>query len=676
MPKRKADGGQEADVAARITRLRREIEHHDYRYHTLDDPEISDAEYDRLVRELQALEAAHPLLRDPNSPTQRVGGAPAARFETVRHTLPMLSLSNAVTAEEFREFDDRIRRFLKSTEPVEYVGEPKLDGLAVELVYVEGRLAVASTRGDGINGEDVTANIRTIRAVPLVLRDGDRPLAPRLEVRGEVILTKDAFARLNEHQAEKGEKQFANPRNAAAGALRQLDPRITASRPLAIFCHGPGWIEGTGIASQWEFLAAARSWGLATNPLNRHLTGADAVIAYHEEIGRRRSELPYDVDGVVAKVDSFELQRRLGEISRSPRWAVAFKFAPQQGVTRVVDIIASVGRTGVLTPTAQLEPVPVAGVTISSASLHNMDEVERKDVRIGDTVLVERAGDVIPYVVQVLADRRTGVERRFRMPSQCPVCGAPVVREEGAAAYRCIGASCPAQLKERIRHFASKRALDIDGLGDKLVSQLVDTGLVGDFADLYTLTREQLVELERMAEKSAQNLVDGVERSTRTSLPRLLNGLGIPQVGETMAALLAEHFGTVDALAATTVEELLEVRGIGQETAGEILAFFGAEQNRALLERLLRHVHPAPVERRRGGPLAGKSFVLTGTIPISREEATERIVRRGGKVTGSVSARTDFVVAGEDPGAKLEKARKLGVTTLDFDGFLALLEEA
>lgn len=671
MPKTRAQADA-ASVAERVAELRSELDHHLKQYHQLDAPEISDSQYDALMRELEALEAEHPELADVSSPTRRVGAPPVSTFAPVRHTVPMLSLSNATSEDEFREFDERIHRFLKSTEPVEYMVEPKLDGLAVELVYVDGALEVASTRGDGTTGENVTPNVRTIRSVPARLAGSSPP--PRLEVRGEVILTKKAFAELNEQRAAAEEPLFANPRNAAAGSLRQLDWRITAARPLQLFIHGSGIAEGLAAETQWELLAAVKAWGLEVNELNQRRLGADAVIAYHREMAERRPSLAYDIDGIVAKVGSLALQRRLGEISRSPRWAIAFKFPPQQGITRIVDILPSVGRTGVITPTAQLEAVQVAGVTITSASLHNMDEIRRKDVRIGDTVVIERAGDVIPYVVRVLPEKRDPSQPEFEMPATCPICAAPVVREEGQAAYRCIGASCPAQLRERIRHFASKHSLDIDGLGDKLVGQLVEHGLVQDFADIYAITKEQLVALERLADKSAQNIIDAIERSKKTTLPRFLNGLGIPQIGETTATLLAEHFLTVKALEAATEEQLLEVRGIGPETAREILAFFQAEQNRALIDRLLEHIRPAEVEKRHGGPLSGKTFVLTGTLPISREEATDRLVRSGAKVTGSVSQKTDYVVYGDEAGSKLEKARKLGVETLDYDQFLALLE--
>ena len=662
-------------AAAEVDGLRRQIEEHNYRYYVLDQPEISDAEYDKLMRRLVELEDDHAELRSPTSPTQRVGAPPLEKFGTVPHTLPMLSLGNAMSDEELSEFDERVHRFLKSTEPIDYVAEPKLDGLAVELVYEGGQLRVASTRGDGYVGEDVTANIKTIRSVPLRLASGKRKIPQRLEVRGEVILSHQAFRRLNEQRSRSGEPLFANPRNAAAGSLRQLDSRITAKRPLDMFCHSPGSIEGATFDAHWEFLEAVHAWGLKTNPRNRRCHGLEDVRKYYADLAEKREALPYEADGIVVKVDRIDLQRRLGEVSRSPRWAVAYKFKAQQGTTRIVDIVASVGRTGALTPTAQLEPVQVGGVTISSASLHNMDEIERKDVRIGDTVLIERAGDVIPYVVRVFTEKRNGRERRFKMPKTCPVCGADVVRAEGEAVYRCIGASCPAQLKERIRHFASKHALNIDGLGDKLVSQMVDSGLVKDFADLYHLTKERLTALERLAAKSAQNILDAVEGSKDTTLPRFLVALGIPQVGEHLADILAEHFGSIDALEDCSEEDLQRLRGVGPETAKEIAAFFAEEQNRRVIARLLRAgVQPKAEKRRSGGKLAGKTFVLTGTLSISREEAAQMIELQGGKVTTNVSAKTSYLVVGEDPGSKVEKARKLGVETLDESGWRRLLE--
>jgi DNA ligase (NAD+) len=667
----------ESQAAREIARLSAKIEHHNHRYHVLDAPEISDAVYDQLFRRLVELEEAFPQLRNPASPTQRVGAPPAQTFASVCHTIPMLSLGNAMSAEEFQEFDERVRRGLKTSETVEYIAEPKLDGLAVELVYIDGALTIASTRGDGTTGENVTANVKTIRSVPLELRRqrGAPPIPVRLEVRGEVIFPRVAFERLNRDRAKRDEPPFANPRNAAAGSLRQLDSRITAQRPLDIFCHSSGQIEGAAFDSHWLFLTALRGWGLKINPLNRRCTGADDVVRYHAEINERRESLPYEVDGIVAKVNSVDLQRRLGEVSRSPRWAIAFKFKAQQARTRVKNILASVGRTGALTPVAELEPVPVGGVTVSNASLHNMDEVERKDVRIGDIVIIERAGDVIPYVVGVVTSERTGKERKFHMPATCPVCGSKVLREEGEAAYRCIGMNCPAKLRETVRHFASKYALNIDGLGDKLVAQLIDKDLVKDVSNLYDLTPKDLIDLDRMAEKSAQNIVDAIAGSKHTTLARFISGLGIPQVGEHMAAVLAEQFGSIDALQRATEEDLLAVRDIGPETAREIRAFFDQKDNHAVIARLLRAgIKFAPQQRSRGTKLSGKTFVLTGALSMPRDEVVRLIEAQGGKITGSVSKKTDYVVVGDEPGSKLDKAKQLGVRTLDEPELRALVD--
>lgn len=665
-------------MTSEIERLRTELDFHNYRYHVLDDPVISDAEYDRMFRRLAELEAAHPELHSPASPTQRVGAPPAQKFETVRHTLPMLSLNNAMSEEEFREFDERVRRALKTEHTIEYVAEPKLDGVAIELVYQDGELIVASTRGDGINGENVTANVKTIRSVPLRLRHERRapPVPQRLEVRGEVIFPKAAFHQLNEERAKRGEPVFANPRNAAAGSLRQLDSRITAGRPLDMFCYAPGQVIGMDLKSHWHFLETIRSWGLKTNSWNTVCAGGDAVVEYHRDMATKRTDLPYEVDGIVAKVNRFDLQRQLGEVSRSPRWAVAYKFKAQQGTTKIKDIVPSVGRTGVITPVAELEPVPVGGVTISNASLHNMDEIDRKDVRIGDTVLIERAGDVIPYVVKVIVEKRTGKERKFRMPATCPVCHSKVVREAGEAAHRCVGMSCPAQLRGNIRHFASKYGLDIDGLGEKLVAQLIDHGLVSNVADLYDLTKEQLVDLERMADKSAQNILDAIAASKRCTLARFIYALGIPQVGEHMASVLAEHFGSIEHLENATADELLAVRDVGPETAEEIRAFFSVKQNREVIARLLKAgVHPVAERRPRSGKLAGKTLVLTGALSVPRDEVARTIAAHGGRVASSVSKNTDYVVVGEEAGSKLDKARKLGVAILNEQELQRLLND-
>jgi DNA ligase (NAD+) len=657
-----------AAVIKEVERLRREIEAHNRAYYIDDAPTVTDAAYDALFRRLVELEAQHPSLASETSPTRRIGAAPAERFAPVRHGVPMLSLDNAMAEEEFREFDARVRRTIRRDDPIDYVVEPKLDGLAIEVVYVDGILTVASTRGDGFTGEDVTANVRTIKSLPLRLHAGKLPPPARLEVRGEVVFPRHAFEALNAERTRAGEPTFANPRNAAAGSLRQLDPAITASRDLDLFFHSTGLMEGAEFASHWQFLAGLRRWGLRTSGLNKRVSGADAVVAFHHDIAQQRATLPFEIDGIVAKVNDAALQQRLGEVSRSPRWAIAFKFKAQQGETRINNIVASVGRTGILTPVAELEPVVVGGVTISNASLHNMDEIARKDVRIGDMVLIERAGDVIPYVVQAYPERRTGGERVFEMPKTCPVCGSPVIREEGAAAYRCIDRQCPAQRREVLRHFASKHALNIDGLGEKLVAQLVEGGQVRDVSDLYRLTVEQLTDLERMGTKSATNLVNAIQATKEPPLDRLVYALGIPQVGERTAEVLAQRFGTLRALADADEEALTGIRDIGPETAREIRAFFQLSQNRDTLDRLEQvgvHAQAVAARRRRGGPLAGKSLVITGTLSAPRDDVVERIEAAGGKVTGSISRKTDYLVAGEDAGSKLDKARTLGVEVLD-----------
>lgn len=664
------------DVTREIERLREEINYHNYRYYVLDDPIISDAEYDRLFRRLEELEAAHPELKTPDSPTQRVGAAPLEKFETVRHSVPMLSLANVASREEMQEFEERIRRFVK-VDKIEYVGEPKVDGVAVELVYENGSLVEASTRGDGMVGENITQNVRTVRSVPLKLRREERPVPARLEVRGEVYLPKAAFRTLNREREEQGLAPFANPRNAAAGSLKQLDPRVTASRPLDLFCHGVGRIEGAEFATHWELIGAFADWGLKPVPMSQVLPDLEAVFAFYDRLAAQRNDLPYEIDGLVIKVNSLALQRRLGEVSRSPRWAVAYKFKAQQATTRVRDITVHVGRTGTLTPVAQLEPVALGGVTVKSASLHNQDEIDRKDVRIGDAVLVERAGDVIPYVVKVVTERRTGAERRFRMPAHCPACTGAVVREEGEAAHRCINRSCPAQLKESIRFFGARGALDIEGLGEKLVEQLVDRGLVRDLADLYHLRRDELSALERMGEKSAQNLLDALERSKATTLPRFLVGLGIRYVGEATAKALAEHFGELEPIMTASKEELEQVRDVGPEVAASIQAFFAEPRNRELVRRLREAGVHWPRAKRTEGKLAGKTFVLTGALEtMTRAEAQRLIEERGGKVSGSVSRQTDYVVVGESPGSKLARAQQLGVAILDERAFKELLDNA
>ncbi|MFU8821983.1 MAG: NAD-dependent DNA ligase LigA, partial [Gammaproteobacteria bacterium] len=643
-------------AAQRIAELRKQLEHHNYRYYVLDDPEIPDVEYDRMFRELQALEAAHPELCTEDSPTQRVGGAPVAGFNEVRHLVPMLSLDNAFSAEELVAFDRRIRDRLKSDEPIDYSAETKLDGVAVSLLYERGRLVRGATRGDGQTGEDITHNVRTIDAVPLKLRGGRSPA--RLEVRGEVYMPKAGFAALNARLAEEGAKTFVNPRNAAAGTLRQLDPRITASRPLEFFAYGVGHFEDGALPDRHsEILHQLKEWGVRVSPVSRLVQGAEGCQAYYDEIAARRDSLPYEIDGIVLKVDRIELQQALGFVSRAPRWAIAFKFPAQEVTTVLSGVDFQVGRTGALTPVARLEPVFVGGVTVSNATLHNIDEIERKDVRVGDTVIVRRAGDVIPEVVRVLHERRVGSPPPIRLPGKCPVCGSDVVRPEGQAVARCSGGLfCPAQRKEKLRHFASRRAMDIEGLGTKIIEQLVDSGVdettVRTPADLYHLTAEALSRLERLGEKSAANIVAAIERSKNTTLPRFLFALGIPEVGEVTAANLARYFGDMDALAKAEQDALEAVPDVGPVVAQHVHEFFRQRDNLKVIESLRKHGVSWPVEEAAAGglPLQGKIFVLTGTLEsMTRDEARERIESLGGKVTGSVSAKTDYVVVGSDP---------------------------
>ncbi|HEY3396540.1 MAG TPA: NAD-dependent DNA ligase LigA [Armatimonadota bacterium] len=665
-------------AAARIAELREQLLYHNYRYYVLDDPLVADSEYDQLLRELQDLEEQFPDLLTPDSPTQRVGAAPREELGTVVHNLPMLSLESLYSAEDFERFLERVER---EAGVVELVAEPKFDGLAVELVYVEGALLTASTRGDGLVGEDVSDNLRTLRTVPLRLirTEGAPPLPPRLEVRGEVIFPTAAFRRLNQTREEAGEPVFANPRNAAAGSLRQLDAQITAARPLEIYFYGIGQMEGADFATEEELVSTLPRWGLRVDERVRLVVGREAARDFYRDLEAAREDLPFEIDGVVFKVNDHAVQAAMGERSRSPRWAVAYKFPARQATTRLRSIFVSVGRTGVLTPVAMLEPVPIGGVTVSRASLHNIEEIERKDLRIGDNLLVERAGDVIPYVVKPIVEDRTGAEQIFHMPEACPVCGTPAIRTPGEPFVRCPNLDCPAQLEGHLGHFASRYALDIEGLGEKLARQLVSTGLVRSLPDLYDLTEEQLTALERMGAKSAQNLLAQLARSKQTTLPRFLLALSIPQVGEHVAGLLAAHFGNLEALLASTPEELQAIPGVGPEIATSVHDFLAEPRNLAVIRGLLAHgVQPAPVPRSAAaaGPLAGQTFVFTGTLESYTREAAGRLVQeRGGKVIGSVSKKTNYVVAGADPGSKRAQAEKLGVALLDEAAFQRLLDE-
>jgi DNA ligase (NAD+) len=660
-------------IKKKVEKLREEIEYHNYRYYILDQPEISDAQYDRLMRELEKLEQQHPELRTPNSPTQRVGASPLEEFEIVRHTTPMLSLANAFDEIEAKEFDKRVKKFLGTSADVEYVTEPKLDGLAVELVYERGQFIVGSTRGDGVNGENITQNLRTVKTIPLQLLRREVPAPERLEVRGEVIMQLSKFKELNRTRENSGEPLFANPRNAAAGSVRQLDPKITAERPLEIYCYGIGEVRGRTFKTHWEILQNFPKWGLRVNSHIGRYRNIDEVIEYYHAISERREELPYEIDGIVIKVDRLDLQARLGEIARSPRWALAFKFQPKQETTRILDIIVQVGRTGALTPVAVMQPVKVGGVEVSRATLHNQDEIDKKDVRIGDTVLIQRAGDVIPEVVQVIESKRTGKERKFKMPPKCPVCGAEVIREE--AIHRCIGLDCAAQLKGRIKHFASKRAMDIEGLGVKLIDQLVDKSLVKDVADLYYISKEKLIELERMAEKSAQNIIDAIEGSKTKPLPKFLYALGIRHVGETTAEDLARRFSRLDDFFHLSEEDLMEVEGIGPEVAASVHQFFKDKKNKESIERLkkagVKVIEPKAKEKAK---LAGKTFVFTGALKdFGRDEARSLVESLGGMTASSISKKVDFVVAGEDPGSKHDKAKELGIKILTEEEFKKMI---
>ena len=658
----------DADIVKRVENLRDNLHRHNYRYYVLDDPEISDGEYDRMMRELIRLETAHPGLSSPDSPTRRVGAPPLEKFETVDHSIPMLSLDNAFSDSDIIDFDRRIKKILKHDDKIIYTAEPKLDGIAVELVYEDGKLGRASTRGDGVRGELITSNVRTIRSVPILLQKNKTIKVPAiLEVRGEVFLGKEGFRQLNEERLRQKQAPFANPRNAAAGSLRQLDSKITAKRPLEIFFYGIGIIEGPVTQSHWETLRVLQLLGFRINPHIRPRISLEEVLEYYQELKENRSMLPYDIDGMVVKVDRVSSQQRLGTTSRSPRWAIAYKFKAMQEITRIEDIKIQVGRTGVLTPVARLMPVIVGGAMVSRATLHNEDEIEKKGIRIGDAVLVQRAGDVIPEVVKVIVSKRTGTETAFVMPKRCPVCDSFVTRARDESATRCINSTCPAQVKERIKHFTSKGALDIDGLGDKLVEQLVDRGLLSSYADIFQLEEEQLIHLQRMGTKSARNLLLAIERSKKVTLSRFVYALGIRHVGEHVAGILADKYRIFKSLSNASTDDLKSIEGIGPVLAESLPKFFKQNENRVTISRILdfgvQVVHHNFEKR---DVLDGKIFVLTGTlVTMTRSEARNLIKMAGGNVARSVTRNTDYLVVGESPGSKLDLARERHIEIID-----------
>jgi len=667
---------QDLDEAkARIKELRSQINYHNYRYYVLDSPEISDAEYDGLMRELKKLEEEHPELITPDSPTQRVGAAPVEAFGVVEHPQPLLSLGNAFSDDELLAWYGRILKLAGGERP-ELVCEHKIDGLAVALTYANGQLTTGATRGDGFRGENVTQNLKTIRSIPLSV---PKEAPPHFEVRGEVFLPKAGFEKLNRERAEEGQPLFANPRNAAAGSVRQLDPRITARRPLDIYIYALGWAEGKPTPpTHWETMEYLKSLGFKVNPANRLVSQIEEAEQYYRSWVERIKDLPYEADGIVVKVNSLALQERLGNIGHEPRWAIAYKFPAIQATTRLKSIEISVGRTGTLNPYAVLEPVSVGGVTIRQAALHNEDDIRRKDIRIGDTVIVERAGEVIPQVVGPVVGKRTGREKVFSMPKHCPECGAEAVRAEGEAAYYCPNAACPAQIEQRIEHFVSRGAMDIRGIGEQQSKLLFREGLVKNVADLYDLKKEDLLKIERMADKSASNIIGNIQQSKRRPLSRLIFALGIRHVGEEMARLLADHFGSIDKLASASREELEAIPGIGRKIADSVLSFFGQEENRTIIKRLKKAgVMPEEeVSKAEELPLRGAEFVITGKLhAFSRNEAEAKIKALGGSAKDNVTRNTTYLVVGAEPGSKLERARALGIKELSEPDFLKLLGE-
>jgi len=665
------------EIKKEIEKLVKELNYHNYRYYVLDSPVISDEEYDMMLRRLKELEEQWGYIL-PDSPTQRVGASPSEKFEKVEHREPMLSLDNAFSIEELREFDARIKRLLGTNESIEYTVEPKYDGLAVELSYKNGLFFKASTRGDGYVGEDITQNIKTIKAIPLRIEGVDK-VPDEIDIRGEVYMNIDEFERINKERQERGEPVFANPRNAASGSVRQLDPSITARRKLHMACYGIGYYSGIEIKSQFDFIEWLRKARFPIPAYIKIARGVDEVINAIKELERIRQTYPFETDGAVVKVNDFELQKRLGTKTREPRWAIAYKYPAHQGITRLIDILPSVGRTGVITPVAILEPVRIGGVTVSKSTLHNWDEIKRKNIKIGDYVIVERAGEVIPHIIGVVIDRRTGNETEPEAPAHCPICEAKIVREPGEVALKCINLNCPAQVEERIKHFASRRAMNIEGLGDKTVSLLHERGLIKNFVDIYKLKQDHLRDLPGFAELSSKKLIEAIERSKRTTLARFIYALGISQVGEYAAKLLAEHFRTIEDLYHVKMEQLIKIPQIGEKTARAIEQFFNNEENLEAIDELKRMgltvENPDYQEKEKPLPIKGLTFVITGTLPRPRHEVQEIIEQAGGRVSSSVSRNTDYLVVGEDPGSKLTKAQELGVKTVSFEELLKLIRQ-
>lgn len=658
----------------RILELRKLIKYHDYLYYVKNSPEISDSEYDKLFAELKNLESQFPELITPDSPTQRVSGEPQKEFKTRAHSIPMISLDNAFEEEDIYDFVNRIKRFLKKEINSEFVLEPKIDGVAIELVYENGKLVAGITRGDGIYGEDVTANVKTIKTIPLELLTANPP--ELLEVRGEIFLSKKAFQAINEQQEEQGKPPFANARNAAAGSLRQLDPSITAKRPLDAFFYAPGLIRGVEIKTHLEFLKTINSYGFKTNPLIRCVSNINDIFEYHKYLSEVRDSLPYEIDGVVIKVNSFEIQKELGETARSPRWAIAYKFKPRQAITKIKDIIVSVGRTGTLTPVAIFEPVDIAGVTVSRATLHNQDEIDRLDVRVGDFVIVERAGDVIPEVVEVLKEKREVGSKPFKLPDVCPVCGAKAVKFEGEVAIRCTGIDCPAQLKERIKHFCKKDAMNIEGFGDKICEQLVDKKVVKGIEDIFYLTKQDLFRLERMGDKLAENLLESIEKAKKIEFYRFIYALGIRFVGEVTAKKLTETFKNIDNLIKAKEEDLLSIPDIGPVVAKSIVTFFSEEKNINAIKKILSAGIEFVEKESKQGFFTGKSVVFTGTLSsMTRSNAKKLVESEGGIVKSSVTKDLDYIIVGEEPGSKLDLAKKFNIKIIYEDEFLKLIKK-